>query len=43
MMWLSELLLPPKIIRMFGPKTAIFATKYGFSGKYETAADVPES
>ena len=24
-MWVPELLLPPKIIRMFGPKTAIFA------------------
>ena len=27
-----ELLLPPKIIRMFGPKTAIFASKYAFLG-----------
>ena len=32
-----------KIFKMFGSKTTIFATKYGFSGTYETAADVPES
>ena len=31
-MWVPELLLPPKIIRMFGPKTAIFAPKYAFLG-----------
>ena len=33
-MWVSELLLPPKIIRIFGPKTAIFAPKYAFLGTY---------
>ena len=33
-MWVPELLLPPKIIRMFGPKTAIFAPKYAFLGTY---------
>ena len=33
-MWVPELLLPPKIIMMFGPKTAIFALKYAFLGKY---------
>ena len=37
--WLSdmrvpELLLPPKMIRMFGPKMAIFAPKYAFLGTY---------
>ena len=31
-MWVPELLLPPKMIRMFGPKTAIFAPKYAFLG-----------
>ena len=30
--WVPELLLPPNIIRMFGPKTAIFAPKYAFLG-----------
>ena len=33
-MWVPELLLPPKIIRMFDPKTAIFAPKYAFLGTY---------
>ena len=33
-MWVPELLLPPKIIMMFGPKTAIFALKYAFLGSY---------
>ena len=28
--WVPELLLPPKIIRMFGPKMAIFAQKIYF-------------
>ena len=37
--WFSDilvpkLLLPPKIIIMFGPKVAIFAPKYDFSGTY---------
>ena len=31
-MWVPELLLRPKMIRMFGPKTAIFATKYASLG-----------
>ena len=31
-MWVPELLLPPKMIKMFGPKTAIFAPKYAFLG-----------
>ena len=32
-MWvILELSLPTKIIRMFGPKTAIFAPKYAFLG-----------
>ena len=30
--WVPELLLPPKIIRRFGPKMAIFAQKYAFLG-----------
>ena len=29
-MWVPELLLLPKMIRMLGPKTAIFALKYAF-------------
>ena len=33
-MWVPELLLAPKIIRMFGLKTAIFAPKYAFLGTY---------
>ena len=33
-MWVPELLIPPKIIRMFGPKTTIFAPKYAFLGTY---------
>ena len=33
-MLVSELLLPPTIFRMFGPKTAIFAPKYAFWGTY---------
>ena len=33
-MWVPEFLLPPKMIRMFGPKTAIFAPKYAFLGTY---------
>ena len=32
-MWVPELLLPPKRIRMIGPKTAIFVPKYAFSTK----------
>ena len=32
--WVPELLPPPKIIRMFGPKTAIFAPIYAFSDTY---------
>ena len=32
--WVPELLPPPKTIRMFGPKTAIFASKYAFLGTY---------
>ena len=34
--WVPELLLPPKIDRMFGPKTAIFARKYAFLGTYRS-------
>ena len=33
-MFLYELLLPHKKIRMFGPKTAIFAPKHAFFGTY---------
>ena len=33
-MWVPELLLPLKMIRMFGLKTAIFAPKYAFLGTY---------
>ena len=33
-MWVPELLLPPKIIMMFGPKTAIFALNYALLGSY---------
>ena len=33
-MWVPELLLPPKIIRMFGPKMASFASKYAFLGTF---------
>ena len=33
-MCVPELLLLPKIIRIFGPKTAIFAPKYAFFGTY---------
>ena len=33
-MWVPELLLLSKMIRMFGLKTAIFAPKYTFSGTY---------
>ena len=33
-MLVSELLLPPTIFRMFGPKTAIFAPKYVFLGTF---------
>ena len=33
-MRVPEVLLPLKIIRMFGPKTAIFAPKYAFLGTY---------
>ena len=33
-MWVPKLLLPPKIIWMFGPKKAIFAPKYAFFGTY---------
>ena len=29
-MWVPELLIPHKLVRMFGPKTAIFAPKYAF-------------
>ena len=32
-MWFPELLLPPKIIMMFGQKLAIFAPKYAFFGQ----------
>ena len=42
-MWVPELLLPPKIIRMFGPTTAIFAPKYAFLGTYDSFSDVGES
>ena len=30
----SNLLLPPKIIRMFGPKMVIFAPKYALLGTF---------
>ena len=33
-MRVPELLLPPKMSRMFGPKMAIFAPKYAFLGPY---------
>ena len=33
--WVPELLLPPNIIRMFGPKMAIFVQKYAFLGTYK--------
>ena len=33
-MWVPELLLPQKIIRMFGPKMAIYAPKYAFLSTY---------
>ena len=33
-MWVPARLLPPKLIMMFGPKTAIFAQKYAFLGSY---------
>ena len=33
-MCVPELLLPHKIIRMFGPEMAIFAPKYAFFGTY---------
>ena len=33
-MWVPELLLPHVIIRMFGPKTAIFALNYALLGSY---------
>ena len=33
-MWVPKLLLPPKIIRIYGPKTTIFAPKYAFLGTY---------
>ena len=33
-MWAPELLLPPNIIMMFGPKTAIFVPKYASLGTY---------
>ena len=32
-MWVPEVLLPPKRIRMIGPKTAIFVPKYAFLGR----------
>ena len=35
--WVPELLPPPKTIRMFGPKTAIFASKYAFLGTYRVS------
>ena len=31
--WFSDMLLPPKMIRMFGPKTVIYAPKYALLGK----------
>ena len=33
-MLVPELLLPPKIIKMYGPKTAVFAPEYAFLGTY---------
>ena len=36
-MWVPKLLLPPVKIRIFGPKTAIYAPKYAFSGTYKPA------
>ena len=33
-MWVPELLLPPKIFRIFGPKTAILAPKHDFFGSF---------
>ena len=35
-MWAPELLLPHKIIRMFGPKTTIYAPKYALLGTYRS-------
>ena len=39
-MFLYELLLPHKKIRMFGPKTAIFAPKHAFISTYMYLAGV---
>ena len=33
-MWVPKLLLTPKVIRMFSPKTAFFAPKYAFLGTH---------
>ena len=35
-MWVPQLLLPPKIIRMFDLKSAFFSPKYAFLGTFGT-------